>query len=81
MVSFTGSLQAGRCTASVAGDGIKKVCLELGGKSAFVVLDDALFDQAIAAGVNNANDSRDRTARAGRILSVEIDSALTSLQS
>ena len=58
MVSFTGSLQAGRCTASVAGDGIKKVCLELGGKSAFVVLDDALFDQAIAAGVNNANDSR-----------------------
>ena len=53
MVSFTGSLQAGRRIASVAGDGIKKVCLELGGKSAFVVLDDAPFDKAIPAGVNN----------------------------
>ena len=53
MVSFTGSLQAGRRVASLAGDGIKKVCLELGGKSAFVVLDDAPFDKAIPAGVNN----------------------------
>ena len=43
MVSFTGSLAAGRRIASVAGDSIKKVCLELGGKSAFVVLDDAPF--------------------------------------
>jgi acyl-CoA reductase-like NAD-dependent aldehyde dehydrogenase len=41
MVSFTGSLAAGRRVAALAGDGIKKVTLELGGKSAFVVLDDA----------------------------------------
>ena len=53
MVSFTGSLAAGRRIASVAGDGIKKVCLELGGKSAFVVLDDAPFEKAIPAGVNH----------------------------
>ena len=50
MVSFTGSLQAGRRIAAVAGDGIKKVCLELGGKSAFVVLDDAPFDKADCGG-------------------------------
>ena len=64
MVSFTGSLQAGRRIASVAGDGIKKVCLELGGKSAFIVLDDAPFDRAIAAGVNNCMQNSGQTCSA-----------------
>ncbi len=64
MVSFTGSLQAGRRIASVAGEGIKKVCLELGGKSAFVVLDDAPFDKAIAAGVNNCMQNSGQTCSA-----------------
>ena len=64
MVSFTGSLQAGRRIASVAGDGIKKVTLELGGKSAFVVLDDAPFDKAIAAGVNNCMQNSGQTCSA-----------------
>ncbi|MDP2054639.1 MAG: aldehyde dehydrogenase family protein [Acidobacteriota bacterium] len=64
MVSFTGSLQAGRRIAAVAGDGIKKVCLELGGKSAFVVLDDAPFDKAIAAGVNNCMQNSGQTCSA-----------------
>jgi acyl-CoA reductase-like NAD-dependent aldehyde dehydrogenase len=64
MVSFTGSLQAGRRIAAVAGDGIKKVCLELGGKSAFVVLDDAPFDKAIPAGVNNCLQNSGQTCSA-----------------
>jgi acyl-CoA reductase-like NAD-dependent aldehyde dehydrogenase len=64
MISFTGSLQAGRRIASVAGDGIKKVCLELGGKSAFVVLDDAPFDKAIPAGVNNCMQNSGQTCSA-----------------
>jgi acyl-CoA reductase-like NAD-dependent aldehyde dehydrogenase len=64
MVSFTGSLQAGRRVASLAGDGIKKVCLELGGKSAFVVLDDAPFDKAIPAGVNNCMQNSGQTCSA-----------------
>ena len=64
MVSFTGSLQAGRRIASVAGDGLKKVCLELGGKSAFVVLDDAPFDKAIPAGVNNCMQNSGQTCSA-----------------
>jgi acyl-CoA reductase-like NAD-dependent aldehyde dehydrogenase len=64
MVSFTGSLQAGRRIGSVAGDGIKKVCLELGGKSAFVVLDDAPFEKAIPAGVNNCMQNSGQTCSA-----------------
>ena len=48
----------------VAGDGIKKVCLELGGKSAFVVLDDAPFDKAIPAGVNNCMQNSGQTCSA-----------------
>jgi aldehyde dehydrogenase (NAD+) len=64
MVSFTGSLAAGRRVASLAGDGIKKVCLELGGKSAFVVLDDAPFDKAIPIGVNNCMQNSGQTCSA-----------------
>jgi len=64
MVSFTGSLAAGRRVASIAGDGIKKVCLELGGKSAFIVLDDAPFDKAIPAGVNHCMQNSGQTCSA-----------------
>jgi acyl-CoA reductase-like NAD-dependent aldehyde dehydrogenase len=64
MVSFTGSLAAGRRVASLAGDGIKRVTLELGGKSAFVVLDDAPFDKAIPAGVNNCMQNSGQTCSA-----------------
>ena len=64
MVSFTGSLTAGRRVASLAGEGIKRVTLELGGKSAFVVLDDAPFDKAIPAGVNNCMQNSGQTCSA-----------------
>ena len=64
MVSFTGSLAAGRRVASLAGEGIKKVTLELGGKSAFVVLDDAPFEKAIATGVNNCLQNSGQTCSA-----------------
>jgi aldehyde dehydrogenase (NAD+) len=64
MVSFTGSLEAGRRVASLAGEGIKKVCLELGGKSAFIVLEDAPFDKAIPAGVNNCMQNSGQTCSA-----------------
>jgi acyl-CoA reductase-like NAD-dependent aldehyde dehydrogenase len=64
MVSFTGSLAAGRRVASLAGDGIKRVTLELGGKSAFIVLNDAPFEKAIAAGVNNCMQNSGQTCSA-----------------
>lgn len=51
MVSFTGSTRAGKRVAEVASQTVKKVSLELGGKSANVILDDADFDKAIADGV------------------------------
>ncbi|QIS17265.1 aldehyde dehydrogenase [Nocardia terpenica] len=41
MISFTGSTQTGRAVMASAAATVKKVFLELGGKSAFVVLDDA----------------------------------------
>ena len=52
MVSFTGSTRAGKRVAELASQTVKKVALELGGKSANVILDDADFDKAIADGVN-----------------------------
>jgi len=64
MVSFTGSLRAGRRVAALAGDGIRKVCLELGGKSPCVVLEDAPFDRAIAAAVNSAMQNSGQTCSA-----------------
>lgn len=64
MVSFTGSLKAGRRIASVAGDGIKKVCLELGGKSAFLILEDAPLEKAVPAGVNNCMQNSGQTCSA-----------------
>ncbi len=41
MVSFTGSTSVGRRLSALASETIKKVSLELGGKSASVILDDA----------------------------------------
>jgi aldehyde dehydrogenase (NAD+) len=53
MVSFTGSTRAGRRVAEVAAQTVKKVALELGGKSANVILDDADLKRAIGYGVAN----------------------------
>lgn len=52
MVSFTGSTRAGREVAKAAADGIKRVCQELGGKSANIILDDVPdFAKTVAGGV------------------------------
>ena len=47
VVSLTGSVPAGRRVAMLAGAGLKRVCLELGGKSPSIVLDDADFETAV----------------------------------
>ena len=51
MVSFTGSTRAGAAVSHAAADTIKRVALELGGKSANLVLDDAGLERAVTHGV------------------------------
>ena len=49
MVSFTGSSNVGRRIGELAGKHLKKVQLELGGKNAVIVLEDADLDAAASA--------------------------------
>lgn len=51
MVSFTGSTRAGRQVSAAASETVKRVALELGGKSANIILDDADFPEAVTHGV------------------------------
>src|SRR4029450_7487028 len=54
LVSFTGSTATGRAVAKLASDRIARVSLELGGKSANVILADADLTRAVKVGVGNA---------------------------
>ncbi|OJY39690.1 aldehyde dehydrogenase family protein [Pseudonocardia sp. 73-21] len=54
MVSFTGSTAAGKRVSVVASETVKRVALELGGKSANVILDDADLAKAVKVGLGNA---------------------------
>ena len=47
MVSFTGSTRAGKRVSELAVQTVKRIALELGGKSASVILDDANFEAAV----------------------------------
>ena len=51
MMSFTGSARAGTRVAELASGTVKRISLELGGKSPNVLLDDADFDKAVPNGV------------------------------
>jgi acyl-CoA reductase-like NAD-dependent aldehyde dehydrogenase len=53
-VSFTGSVAAARRVGELAGQHLKPVTLELGGKSASILLDDADFERAISASIASA---------------------------
>src|SRR5256712_2933149 len=52
MISFTGSTRAGKRISELAAQGVKRVALELGGKSASVILDDADLPTAVKSTVN-----------------------------
>ena len=53
MISFTGSTRAGKRVAELAAGSVKRVALELGGKSAAVLLDDADFNTAVKSVLNS----------------------------
>lgn len=53
MISFTGSTRAGKRVAELASRTVKRVALELGGKSANIILDDADLAKAVNAGVSD----------------------------
>ena len=69
LVSFTGSAATGRTIAEAAGRRLAKTVMELGGKNALVVCDDADLDRAVewtvAAAFSNAGQ---RCAAASRIV-------------
>ena len=64
VVSFTGSVAVGRRVASSSAATVKRVCLELGGKSASVVLPDADLEHAVSATVANVMFNSGQTCAA-----------------
>jgi aldehyde dehydrogenase (NAD+) len=63
-VSFTGSGAAGRRVAEVAAATVKRVTLELGGKSANVILPSAQLETAVKVGVAKAMTNAGQTCNA-----------------
>ncbi len=51
LVSFTGSSEVGRLVNLACADGFKRVSLEMGGKNAMIVMDDARLDLAVEGAV------------------------------
>ncbi|HSP35114.1 MAG TPA: aldehyde dehydrogenase family protein, partial [Thermoanaerobaculia bacterium] len=64
-VAFTGSTEVGMNVMRLAADDLKRVSLELGGKSANIVFDDCDFDRAVASAASSAlgNAGQDCCAR------------------
>ncbi len=54
MVSLTGSVRAGRRVMELASASIKRVALELGGKSANIILEGSDFQRAVSDGIADA---------------------------
>ncbi len=73
LVSFTGSSAVGAKVAGRAAGGLKRVVLELGGKSANVVLDDADLAEAVRAGVRQCFMNAGQTCTAWSRLIVPRD--------
>jgi len=64
LVSFTGSTSAGVQVSNEAAPTVKRVCLELGGKSPFIITEEADLDAAIDFGINDVMVNTGQTCNA-----------------
>ena len=64
MVTFTGSTSAGIQVSNMAAPDVKRVCLELGGKSPFIITEEADLDAAIDFGVSDVMVNTGQTCNA-----------------
>ncbi|MFF4188371.1 aldehyde dehydrogenase family protein [Streptomyces sp. NPDC001691] len=73
LVSFTGSTAVGRQIGATAGGAVKRVALELGGKSANVILPSADLAKAVNVGVANVMGNSGQTCSAWTRMLVHAD--------
>ena len=64
MISFTGSTRAGIKVSESASPSVKRVCLELGGKSPLIITEDADFSAAVRYGVEDVMINTGQTCNA-----------------
>jgi acyl-CoA reductase-like NAD-dependent aldehyde dehydrogenase len=84
VVSFTGSVGVGRRVTTASAATVKRVCLELGGKSASIVLPDADIKSAVSATVSNVMVNSGQTCAAWTRLLVprsQLELALSTAKS
>jgi acyl-CoA reductase-like NAD-dependent aldehyde dehydrogenase len=81
LISFTGSAAVGRMIASVCGQDLKRVSLELGGKNAQIVMEDADLDLALEGALWGAFGTTGQrcTATSRLILHRDIKRKLTEM--
>lgn len=73
LISFTGSTEAGKLVSIAAAENLKKVSLELGGKSANIILDDADFAKVIKRSVKGVMGNTGQSCNAQTRLLVPED--------
>lgn len=71
LISFTGGTATGKAISRVAADSLKPVTLELGGKSANIIFDDASLDQAVVGALAGIFGAAGQTCIAGSRLLVQ----------
>ena len=64
LVSFTGSTRAGVQVSNAAAPTVKRVCLELGGKSPYIITEEADLDAAMDFGINDIMVNTGQTCNA-----------------